>query len=215
MATRATYQIPTANAGPLTLYVHWDGYPAGAAVYFAAAVIQANGGRITAEAFIRAVDGAEFTGGHNAHGDTEYQYTLKDDGTLTVAKRYGDDGWGVVRTLPLADFLNREAARFLGKSDSATPLTDNTFKTFGRTTVTAAWLRQKARERMDEAERCIRSGWTGNGSSAAGEAVKLVAAGADIPLDELRDVLTRACAAFPHMVAYYWNAIEPAVGTPA
>lgn len=209
MATRATYQLPTENAGPLTLYVHWDGYPAGAAVYFAATVLRANGKRITAESFIRAVDGAKVTGGHNAHGDTEYQYTLREDGTLTIAKRYADDGWGVVRTEPLADFLNREAARFFGKSESAEPLTDNTFKTFGRTTVTAAWLREQARDRMAQAEKCIAQGWTGNASSVAGEAVRLVAAGADVPLDELRDVLTRACAAFPHMVAHYWAEITP------
>ena len=86
MSTRATYKINT-----MTLYVHHDGYPEGAAEKFHDMIHEAtrnlyhgeekaihrtaNGGYL--ENFIRGNANAEFTGSHDDHGDTEYQYTLK------------------------------------------------------------------------------------------------------------------------------------------
>jgi hypothetical protein len=88
MSTRATYQINNT-----TFYCHWDGYPTGAAQRFAAmigamtvacpdkerrATQQIEDRRGGYEyAFIRGALDAEPTEGHSAHGDTEYQYTLK------------------------------------------------------------------------------------------------------------------------------------------
>jgi hypothetical protein len=85
MATRATYQIDGT-----TFYCHWDGYPTGAAHRFANAVAAmtqpAKDGRLEpiadkrggfAFAFIRGNDDAEPTKSHDAHGDTEWRYTVK------------------------------------------------------------------------------------------------------------------------------------------
>jgi multimeric flavodoxin WrbA len=91
MGTRATYQI-----GNHTFYIHYDGYAAGAAVYFynmieAANVLDDSGiGRELnhggyAEQFLRGNPSAEFTTSHEDHGDTEYHYTLEGN-LLTVAE---------------------------------------------------------------------------------------------------------------------------------
>ena len=82
MATRATYQIDGK-----VFYIQGAGYPEGAAVYFwnmYKALASSRGDK--AAAFLRANDGAEFTGTHATHGDTEWRYTITGD-TLTVHKR--------------------------------------------------------------------------------------------------------------------------------
>lgn len=97
MATRATYTIHAKNGVQHSFYIHWDGYPAGAAQYIKAALLhtQNNRGGI-AEGFIRANDSAEFTTGKDAHGDTEFHYfihELSDDIEVTTfAIRYEDNG---------------------------------------------------------------------------------------------------------------------------
>ncbi len=90
MSTRATYQILDQ-----TFYVHHDGYPTGAAQKFVQMVAamtvpsERECGCIESRrggypfAFIRGVMAAEPTEGHDAHGDTEFQYTLM----LGVAQR--------------------------------------------------------------------------------------------------------------------------------
>lgn len=86
MATRATYKIHSH-----CFYIHWDGYPEGAAVYLwnmYQAMKTSKGG--LSEAFLRGNDGAEFTGDHDCHGDTEWRYTLEGD-VLTVEKAYFPD----------------------------------------------------------------------------------------------------------------------------
>ena len=85
MATRATYDIEQT-----VFYIHWDGYPTGAAVYFwymHKARKQGKGG--AAESFLRGNSDAEITRSHETHGDTEYRYTLRGN-LLTVEKRYGE-----------------------------------------------------------------------------------------------------------------------------
>jgi hypothetical protein len=99
MSTRATYQIqidPDFD-GDVTFYIHHDGYPEGAAAYFYAMHTQSlesvHGS--FPEKFVRANGQAEFTRSHESHGDTDYRYDLKSDGTLTASKRNDDNRWGI------------------------------------------------------------------------------------------------------------------------
>lgn len=85
MSTRATYQFNRPYSKPATIYIHHDGYPSGAAFYFYNAMMAS--GNLSAESLIRGNDRAEITESHDAHGDTEYRYTLDGD-TLTVEERH-------------------------------------------------------------------------------------------------------------------------------
>lgn len=103
MATRATYQI-----NGKTFYIHWDGYEDGAAVYlWNMHQIDAKSRGDLAAAFLRGNDSAEFTDSHDAHGDTEFRYTIDRD-TLTVDKRTGweDNQFSTVWTGHWWDFIN-------------------------------------------------------------------------------------------------------------
>ena len=74
MGTRATYCF--SNEGyKTTVYVHWDGYPSGAAEYFNH-VLNFKGAGCFATKFIKAIYAAELTESHDYHGDTEYMYDL-------------------------------------------------------------------------------------------------------------------------------------------
>ena len=71
MSTRATYRfIPDdLRFRPVvTVYVHHDGYPEGAAIYLEDAP--------TVEKFIRKNDRAEVTVRHEVRSDTEYRYDI-------------------------------------------------------------------------------------------------------------------------------------------
>lgn len=79
MSTRATYRFVD-DGRDVTFYIHHDGYPSGAAAYFQA-MIDNEGSMEScnhglAEVFFRANERAEFTKGHDWHGDTEYRYTV-------------------------------------------------------------------------------------------------------------------------------------------
>lgn len=125
MATRATYQI-----GDSTFYCHWDGYPRGAAVRFInminakvsfdeksiTGIKEVRGGYPFA--FIRGNLDAEPTDSHDAHGDTEYRYTLSihAKGTVLVSvdmyNRVSED-WEVYCTnVDLAEFIRKERDEF-------------------------------------------------------------------------------------------------------
>jgi hypothetical protein len=98
MSTRATYQFTDSknNFTPtITYYVHYDGYPEGAAAYFWAAHHHANERGGMCDKFIRANENAEHTRDHEAHGDTEYVYTMDGD-QLTAAKVIENDENGLV-----------------------------------------------------------------------------------------------------------------------
>lgn len=84
MSTRATYLFKATDFTPaVCFYIHYDGYISGAAEYFRAMLNHPNDRGGFPAKFLRANDLAEFTSGHDRHGDTEYQYTL--EGThLTV-----------------------------------------------------------------------------------------------------------------------------------
>lgn len=132
MATRATYQI-----GHNTFYCHWDGYPAGAAERFAnmiaaMTVAAADGSRLSAIedrrggfafAFIRGNMDAEPTLGHDAHGDTEYRYTLttKADGTaiIEVRERNHDSEFRFSGLYTLDEFINRNGAGKIVTADES------------------------------------------------------------------------------------------------
>jgi hypothetical protein len=85
MSTRATYQFITPSH-TTTCYVHHDGYPEGAADYLRDA--------FTAEQFLRKNEHAELTGGHDAHGDTEYRYTIWHN-LVNIEKRIYADNFDV------------------------------------------------------------------------------------------------------------------------
>ena len=122
MSTRATYQINDKRYNnetrKMTFYIHHDGYKEGAAHYFYNMIetltgtgegdkTNSKGGNI--EAFLRANYNAEITESHNAHGDTEYRYTLNADNTLEVSEVSwnGDNTDTNTETLNLIDFINK------------------------------------------------------------------------------------------------------------
>lgn len=79
MSTRATYEIKTRHGRRMTFYIHHDGYPEYAWKYFYNALFCENRRGGLADMFHRANDGAEFTGSHDSHGDTEYRYSVRED----------------------------------------------------------------------------------------------------------------------------------------
>lgn len=106
MSTRATYEIRE-GGNSHTFYIHHDGYPAGAAVYFQN-MLKANGASL-ASRFIRGNERAEFTAGHEAHGDTEFKYTLTRTGEklfITYAERQPNGhNWNLSKKMSIADFF--------------------------------------------------------------------------------------------------------------
>lgn len=124
MATRATYRISCGNQAELTAYIHYDGYPEGAADYFERALDLYENPRdskllelASFEAcFLIANPKAEVTRSHEWHGDTEYRYDIWRSVTESNAvcymvtwaerKRCGN-GFQVINTLPMRDFIVR------------------------------------------------------------------------------------------------------------
>jgi hypothetical protein len=87
MSTRATYRFIPADRRfkpAITLYVHHDGYPEGAANYLQ--------GVSSAEDFIRNNPRAEITLNHEVHGDTEYRYDII--GISRTINAYKREGYG-------------------------------------------------------------------------------------------------------------------------
>ena len=111
MSTRATYKFyNTQLTNSATVYIHWDGYPKGAADYIAGAID--NKGRINVESFIRANRGAIITQSHSSHGDTDYRYDFHRNGEISVSKRtiekVGDEyeeNWNLIFTGSINQFL--------------------------------------------------------------------------------------------------------------
>ena len=79
MATRATYELHELDKEPVCLYLHWDGYPEGAAMYFRRWLEEE---KHTVLGFLKANPKAEITDGHESHGDTEYRYTVHLKGSM-------------------------------------------------------------------------------------------------------------------------------------
>lgn len=110
MSTRATYQfIPEDSrfTPAVTIYIHHDGYPEGAAVYLEDAHC--------AETFIRRNDAAQITASHEIHGDTEYRYNIylrpskcRVDIKAFERQGYGEDAfWMDFFDGPIESFLER------------------------------------------------------------------------------------------------------------
>lgn len=87
MATRATYSFQATNAyQPMWIhtYIHYDGYPSGAAYNFKQTLELLEQGKDyrsklrgnVAEQFLRANTLAEFTRSPDVHGDTEFHYEV-------------------------------------------------------------------------------------------------------------------------------------------
>ena len=111
MGTRATYQFQATNFAPSqTFYIHWDGYPEGAAVYFEAMLKCENSRSGLAGQFFRANELAEFTESHKLHADTEYRYNISYDGNgeavVEMLKRvdFGDT-WERSLPMPIEQFI--------------------------------------------------------------------------------------------------------------
>lgn len=125
MSTRATYHFKNeagyeADDGSkdVTIYVHQDGYPSGAAFNFlnmldAESSIHSGLGT----RFIRGNQRAEITESHEAHIDTRYRYTISQDGDLIVSERkhnpegrgFEDDFWEEFYVGTLKDFIIQHA----------------------------------------------------------------------------------------------------------
>jgi hypothetical protein len=110
MATRATYFLPAENYSDqmVCFYIHSDGYPEGAANYFYKMHQRKNRSSGMAGRFFRANENAEFTPCHEAHGDTEFQYTINIENELRVlAKETINNRWGVFYQGPWHHFVNK------------------------------------------------------------------------------------------------------------
>ncbi len=109
MSTRATYQFKSGTQTLATIYIHHDGYPEGAAEYYFAPCFE----RFSVNSFFRANERAEITESHEIHGDTEYRYTVQDEGqdsTIVAEKRVGDwndPSWVEFFSGKLVDFINK------------------------------------------------------------------------------------------------------------
>ncbi len=110
MGTRATYQISSGIFDKQTVcfYIHWDGYPQGAAQYFwNMHSIKSNRGGYAGK-FVRGNEYAEFTPSHNTHGDTEYRYSLDDEGNLTAWEGHNfGESWKVIYKGAWHEFVNQ------------------------------------------------------------------------------------------------------------
>lgn len=109
MSTRATYLFKGDDIRPdVCFYIHYDGYPEGAAEYFRDMLNQVNERGGLAGRFIRGNSYAEFTGGHNNHGDTEYRYTIHQDGKLEAWHRPINQDFKSLGTWDhVAEFVNQ------------------------------------------------------------------------------------------------------------
>lgn len=117
MATRATYEFKHDTQGDrhkrATVYIHYDGYPIGAAYYFYNTLCNPSHGDFATQ-FIRANDRAELTESHRSHGDTDYRYTLTGCGPAAMLEAYqrsmGENvKWMLFDSCPLHEFITRNS----------------------------------------------------------------------------------------------------------
>ena len=174
MSTRATYTIKSKlYQGERTdhFYIHYDGYPEGAAVYFQNFVECANnkGGDLCR--FIRANDLAEFTDNPGNHGDTEYHYEInRDQVSAWKLVRDWNDGSKDTKQMffngDLADFINK----YLEQTDEYNKAFYINYK--GRT-ITKKKLEAEYSAKFAQASTWHLSGHTGNAGSYLGEAYEI------------------------------------------
>ena len=169
MSTRATYSFISDNLPAVTFYIHCDGYKEGAAQYFYNAVVSENESGSFVSKFLRANERADFTRSHDAHGDTEYRYTLSDSFLLTVeAYNHTSDDWGVDFTGPLDQFINDYSGAYVENPQKV-------FMLNGRLTVESFVLRY-VHSSLTSAANMLARGLTGNAHSSLGHALDLLEA---------------------------------------
>jgi hypothetical protein len=160
MATRATYlfEADLANCRPaVCFYVHHDGYLEGAAEKFLFTLLHANERGGLAERFVRGNDNAEFTGSHQAHGDTEFRYTVNPDYTLLAEARVGySNEWRTAFYGNLLDFIEAKNG-------------DKLIRHRGRVYDFARSC-QQVTERLEYVSHALANNWIGNASSSANDA---------------------------------------------
>lgn len=84
MSTRANYIFLKNNISLCIAYIHYDGYPAGAANYFQKALLLGDGRIDNPGEFLRANPEAELCS--DTHGDIEYLYTFDIDRQTILAE---------------------------------------------------------------------------------------------------------------------------------
>lgn len=172
MATRATYYIES-PLGQATFYIHWDGYPEGAAFYFWNMHHHVGEQGSYADAFHRANDQAEITGNRDTHGDTEYHYELLRCGSLRMMAKNRDRQW---HTLGLwkhySEFINEYGGPMIENFEAIHAVPGY----YGRTEyMTASQLRARAQQAAKKAGDYAAKfpQFTGNIQSLAQEAQRL------------------------------------------
>ena len=126
MSTRATYRISATSylgVEKQYFYIHYDGYPLGAAHYFKEFLHNLDhiikegryrkGKSVVAFGMLAF---SEFTGDHESHGDTEYRYDIYHDqqkGTFFINSfkhSWGEDSQDI-----WTEFFNGSIQEFIGK----------------------------------------------------------------------------------------------------
>lgn len=171
MSTRATYSFKQQSEfkygrSSVTVYVHYDGYPEGAAVYFYEALTGENKRGNLATRFLRHVSVSELTHSHEGHGDTEYRYYIETDKqgrhTLTAQKREGDwndPKWAVFFSGEVEEFVNQYGS--VEYIDNFQPFIKFRVDEYGAERWTTATEIAAARN----ADRKTLAGWAENGNT--------------------------------------------------
>jgi hypothetical protein len=163
MSTRATYKIKARDNQGATFYIHYDGYPEGAAVYLHNMVLFGNTRGGFPAMFIRANDLAEFTGDHESHGDTEFRYTVNNHEIKADARDMSTDKWRTIYNGSLAEFINKHGRDI----DNFVPIICN-----GYQYNTEKGHHDELFKRMKEVWEWKGRGATGNASSTMSEVIR-------------------------------------------
>lgn len=196
MSTRATYQIDNKY-----FYIHYDGYPSGAATYFYATLTFDNKRGGLAEQFLRANDLAEFTGSHEIHGDSEYRYTLEGSGYLKAEERIDfSDQWKAFYLGDVAEFINKYSEE----------VSNNTLPKIVKSSqygyMSLDQLTDKLYSLLNRGRELRLKGHTGNASSSYGEAWKVyldIFAQSGVRLEVLEKEIRETAIYFTE--AYNWT----------
>lgn len=220
MSTRATYQFSRGRDGAnlaevpaylrrsVTLYIHYDGYPEGAASYFYAMLCHENQRGFGPEAMLRAVEYAELTTNHEDHGDTDFRYFVAGTGPTAMVRcerrcrsERGDkwDSWRMEYEGTLADFIDRyfRSARKSGMDgiipEDYTPFRQVELSAYGG----RPWLNQTtARARLHarlgplgNLRSWKGNGWSANWESSRQEVRAIVAEFPELGDDEISELV--------------------------
>lgn len=123
MSTRATYRFTAVKGDHVncktTVYIHYDGYPSGAAMYLYRALCSDEKGNL-ATRFVKINQHAEITESHQLHGDTEYKYDIHgsdSDGFIECyARDFDRDMWELVFAGRISSFLCEHDSMIKGYS---------------------------------------------------------------------------------------------------